>query len=93
LGCTVDVAITRLSLFEMHYPITMNPLHNKLVYLEHDVDVANVPEDMIRVWNMQLSVNVAEITQNAFPYIQSSFLSGKENYDQNCLGKIKKFIK
>ena len=93
----IDDSVTRLSLFEMRYPKTMHPLHNQLVHSEHDVGVANVPEDsfvppedVIKVWNMQLSANAAEITENGFPYIQCSFPSGEKMYDQNCLEKIEK---
>ena len=89
--------ITRLSLFEMRYPRTMNPLHNKFVQLEQELDVANVlkdnfvpSEDMIEVWKMQISLNAAEITEKCFAYIQCSYPCGEKIYDQNCLEKITK---
>ena len=72
----IDDIMTRLSLFEMRYPITMNALHNRLVQSEQKVDVANVieenfvpSEDMIKVWKMQISTNAAEITEKGFVYI------------------------
>lgn len=93
----IDDIMTRLSLFEMRYPITMNPLHNRLVQSEQKADVANVieenfvpSEDMIRVWKMQISTNAAEITEKGFAYVQCSYPSGEKVYDQDCLEKITK---
>ena len=93
----IDDIITRLSLFEMRYPRTMNPLHNKLVQLEQELDVANVlkdnfvpSEDMIEAWKMQISLNAADITEKCFAYIQFSHPWGEKIYDRNCFEKITK---
>lgn len=89
--------ITRLSLFEMRYPRMMNPLHNKLVQLEQELDVANalkdnfVPsEDIIEVWKMQILLNSTEITEKCLAYIICSYPWGEKICNQNCLEKITK---